>query len=189
MSDLTPYDTGARCQPVAHRPDLKDPDSYGLVDFDNDESATVATAWVSRDPSDQYRLTVEPAGDNQGLQISVQAPSVTLWASDLVCGDILIGDHGGRSQIHDIEESATSPGMLLIETEHGPLYLRPSENCTIVNSEPRTDPLSDKIYYVIKNGAPTGDSVRAPDYDVAHVMAVARHGRDVDVTEGPPKED
>ena len=51
---LTPYDTGARLKPTIW-PVLNDPDAngpysrYGKVDFDNDESATVLTVYVTPD--------------------------------------------------------------------------------------------------------------------------------------------
>lgn len=48
MHGLTPYDTGARCQPKVwplHAGEDNE-DRYGKVDFDNDESATVTTVYV-----------------------------------------------------------------------------------------------------------------------------------------------
>ena len=42
---LTPYDRGTRLEPQLW-PLGDDPDSYGRVDFDNDESATVLTAYA-----------------------------------------------------------------------------------------------------------------------------------------------
>ena len=54
--NLTPYDRGTRLEPQL-RPLGDDPDSYGRVDFDNDESATVLTAYVERE-GDGYAMHV-----------------------------------------------------------------------------------------------------------------------------------
>jgi hypothetical protein len=43
---LTPYDTGVRLEPRLWRPDPTDHDSYGRVDFENDESTTEMTVYV-----------------------------------------------------------------------------------------------------------------------------------------------
>lgn len=57
---LTPYDTGERAQPIPWVSSIDrtrdrvngvaDSDRYGRVDFDDDESRTVATVRVSKDP-------------------------------------------------------------------------------------------------------------------------------------------
>lgn len=39
----------------------------------------------------------------------------------------LVGDNGGLSTIYSTEQSNSLPGMLLVTTEHGPLYLDPDE--------------------------------------------------------------
>lgn len=57
---LTPYDTGARCEPRSWQPD--DPsviaamrsgesDDIGKVDFDDDTNETVVTVYVAKDPA------------------------------------------------------------------------------------------------------------------------------------------
>lgn len=60
MSDLTPYDTGARLQPRAWVPALN-PGNYGKVDFENEESATVLTLHVER-AGDGYKIVVDHDG-------------------------------------------------------------------------------------------------------------------------------
>lgn len=55
-NDLTPYDRGSRLEPQLW-PFGEDPDSYGRVDFDNEESRTVLTAYVERE-ADGYALHV-----------------------------------------------------------------------------------------------------------------------------------
>jgi len=69
MSDrkLTPYDRGTRLQPHVW-PLRNDADSYGRVDFDNEESATVLTAYVERE-GDGYAMHV--AGMAEPLSLVV----------------------------------------------------------------------------------------------------------------------
>lgn len=51
---LTPYDTGERAQPSVwvlpdrRRPEEFDADRYGKVDFEDDASETILTAWVEK---------------------------------------------------------------------------------------------------------------------------------------------
>lgn len=65
---LTPYDKGERMQPMPwvspdpRRPEEHDFDRYGRVDFDNDESNTVATVWVSQE---RGRITVHILGHTE----------------------------------------------------------------------------------------------------------------------------
>lgn len=40
---------------------------------------------------------------------------------------VLVGESGGLSAIYGNEESSAMPGLLLVETEHGSLYLDPDE--------------------------------------------------------------
>ena len=66
---LTPYDTGDRLEPQLW-PLGEDPDSYGRVDFDNDESATILTAYVERErEGDGYAMHV--AGMSEPLNLVV----------------------------------------------------------------------------------------------------------------------
>jgi hypothetical protein len=44
---LTPYDTGERLEPQLW-PTSDDPETFGRVDFDDDEGRTVFTAYVER---------------------------------------------------------------------------------------------------------------------------------------------
>ena len=70
MPELTPYDTGQRCEPKVWPAYLSDPDRYGRVDFDNDEGGTVLTAYVESTP-EGYRLVVEPFFDADGIEVSI----------------------------------------------------------------------------------------------------------------------
>lgn len=65
MSNPTPYDTGARLQPMpwhtqpSNLPDDDEADRYGRVDFDNDEGATVLTAYMEPDGNGGYTLHLD----------------------------------------------------------------------------------------------------------------------------------
>ncbi len=53
-------------------------------------------------------------------------------------GDVLIGEHGGRSRITGmIEDSADDPFAVVVETEHGPLHLGEDERYTVEEAGPR----------------------------------------------------
>lgn len=56
---LTPYDTGDRLEPHRWRERPTQPEHYGKVDFDDDESSTVATVHIEKTPSGKYRLVIE----------------------------------------------------------------------------------------------------------------------------------
>lgn len=61
----------------------------------------------------------------------------TVTVRDLVPGDVLVGDAGGRSAITgNIDPSSVVLGALAVETEHGTLYLDPDEE-QIVDREHR----------------------------------------------------
>ena len=73
---LTPYDTGERATPIpwvsgssdfTAMPDGRDPDDFGRVDFEDDESSTVATIHLSRRDDGGYTAHIIPARD--GVQI------------------------------------------------------------------------------------------------------------------------
>ena len=68
----TPFDTGERCEPVIWdpaNPNFDEETDFGKVDFENDESATVAVVYVKR-TEDGYALVVEPIDDT--LEIIVE---------------------------------------------------------------------------------------------------------------------
>ena len=70
MPELTPYDTGARCEPKPWPVNPAHPDSYGRVDFENDESATVLNIHVES-TDDGYRVVVEPLVDEDMVEVVV----------------------------------------------------------------------------------------------------------------------
>ena len=49
----------------------------------------------------------------------------------LESGQILVGEAGGLSEIFEVKESSSSPGLLSVETEHGVLYLDPENEYII----------------------------------------------------------
>jgi hypothetical protein len=51
--------------------------------------------------------------------------------TDLAAGHVLVGDAGGLSEVYDIEDSSSIPGLLAVETEHGMLYLDPENDYTV----------------------------------------------------------
>jgi hypothetical protein len=55
---LTPYDTGDRLEPQPWGRDV-DHGHYGKVDFDNEESATVATVWIEATGNGTYVLRMD----------------------------------------------------------------------------------------------------------------------------------
>lgn len=68
--NLTPYDTGQRAEPKVWSitdPDAEpgsviwgiDQDRYGKVDFDDEESITLATVWMERNEHGQIVLHIE----------------------------------------------------------------------------------------------------------------------------------
>lgn len=66
---LTPYDTGARAEPKLWP--LTEDDNYGRVDFDNDESATLASVHLEPNPSGGYTLKVTSFIEPEDLTVEV----------------------------------------------------------------------------------------------------------------------
>lgn len=58
MSNLTGYDTGEVLEPVTWSTS-SNPDDLGKVDFDNDESATVASLRIVKDPEREDHYVIE----------------------------------------------------------------------------------------------------------------------------------
>lgn len=60
--------------------------------------------------------------------------SVNVKGSELNEMHVLVGTYGGRSAVENVEPSSSLPGKLLVETEHGPLYLDPDEEYAVLVS-------------------------------------------------------
>lgn len=73
--ELSPYDTGARCEARAWLPygtkvrPASPAANFGKVDFDDDEGGTVAMAYVEKNPDGSYTLHVESMLDNGQLTV------------------------------------------------------------------------------------------------------------------------
>ena len=69
MTALTPYDTGQRLQPMTWS--LDDPDRYGLVDLDDDESSTVFTLVGKKrdDGGPGHLLSIETHSEDSIVEI------------------------------------------------------------------------------------------------------------------------
>ncbi|MFF8918018.1 hypothetical protein ACF08M_33130 [Streptomyces sp. NPDC015032] len=75
QSELSPYDTGARCEPKLWQPDSEavaavmrsgEAEDIGNVDFTNEEDCTVVTAHVSRGDDGMYTVHLMPmCGDDE----------------------------------------------------------------------------------------------------------------------------
>lgn len=76
---LTPYDTGARCEPRPWQPDhpsvisamrTGEAEHIGKVDFDDDTNETVVTVFVAKDPgTGRHVVHVIPFVDDADLEI------------------------------------------------------------------------------------------------------------------------
>jgi len=68
--ELTPYDTGARCEPsVWEEKHRESDDDYGKVDFNTDEDYTVATLWIERRETPSYTGYVLKGHTNEPLGV------------------------------------------------------------------------------------------------------------------------
>jgi hypothetical protein len=46
---------------------------------------------------------------------------------------VLVGESGGLSAIYEVGASSAMPGLVRVETEHGPLYLDPDETYPVLD--------------------------------------------------------
>lgn len=78
--ELTPYDTGARCEPKLWQPDHSsvitamrsdETDDIGNVDFEDDAGETVVTIHVSRNDDGTYTVHVIPLVGEAELEIEL----------------------------------------------------------------------------------------------------------------------
>lgn len=79
---MTPYDTGTRCEPQLWQSDRADvlevmrhgdAEDIGNVDFDDDESHTVATVHVSGNDDGTWTVHVMPLVADDELEIEVHS--------------------------------------------------------------------------------------------------------------------
>lgn len=75
--ELSPYDTGARCEakpwiPYGERVTHATPaESFGKVDFDDDEGSAVCVAYVERGEDGGYTLHVEPLCEDERVRVAI----------------------------------------------------------------------------------------------------------------------
>lgn len=80
---------------------------------------------------------------------------------DLIPGDVLVGDAGGRAKITgDIEPSNLVMGCIAVETEHGTLYLDPDEEQVV--DRPVNHPDQPTVIVRRRFGVWLEDAVQAP---------------------------
>lgn len=58
--------------------------------------------------------------------------TVTILAANLEPGNVMLGHAGGTSMVDNVERSSARPGLLLVETEHGALYLDPEAAVSVI---------------------------------------------------------
>lgn len=75
---------------------------------------------------------------------SNKQPTAEVRGCDLAPGDVLVGDSAGRSLINEVAPSFSMPGLLVVETEHGPLYLDPDETYLVIDKDGQAAGRSDR---------------------------------------------
>jgi hypothetical protein len=58
-----------------------------------------------------------------------------MLASEIDDTMVLVGESGGLSAVYDSEESLAMPGVQLVTTEHGPLYLDPGTRYAVLDTD------------------------------------------------------
>ena len=61
--------------------------------------------------------------------------TTTKLASALTNEDTLVGESGGLSSVYEVEPSNRMVGLLVVTTEHGPLYLDPDQSYEVLDPE------------------------------------------------------
>lgn len=62
-------------------------------------------------------------------------PTRLVLGDDLNGSMTLVGESGGLSSIYSVSPSSSLPGLLVVETEHGPLYLDPDMEYDVLDME------------------------------------------------------
>lgn len=60
--------------------------------------------------------------------------TVSMYVTELEPGDVLVGSYGGHSSVEDVAPSSARPGLYVVETEHGALYLDPELEVEVLAS-------------------------------------------------------
>ncbi|MBK3582658.1 hypothetical protein JHN49_02640 [Streptomyces sp. MBT57] len=85
--ELSPYDTGARCEPKLWQPNSDavaeamrsgDAESIGNVDFTDDEDRTVVTVHISRADNGVFTVHLMPASGDDQIRVELHAAKGTV---------------------------------------------------------------------------------------------------------------
>lgn len=82
----------------------------------------------------------------------------------------LVGESGGLSSVHETKPSNLAPGLLVVTTEHGPLYLDP-DNCypVLATDEQVGDGTpQDRVYLLVHNTDVAGTGLLVAFRDQQH---------------------
>ncbi|MFI1408806.1 hypothetical protein ACH4Y0_02530 [Streptomyces sp. NPDC020707] len=78
--ELSPYDTGARCEPKLWQPNSEtvakamrsgDAEDIGNVDFTNDEDSAIVTVHVSRSDDGMYTVHLMPTCNEDQIRVEL----------------------------------------------------------------------------------------------------------------------
>lgn len=69
-------------------------------------------------------------------------PTLSKAALDLTGGDVLLGDAGGTTTVHETRHNSLIPGFVSVETEHGYLVLDEDRDITFAVIDETTTPFS-----------------------------------------------
>ncbi|WP_329142850.1 hypothetical protein OIU91_04285 [Streptomyces sp. NBC_01456] len=80
MPELSPYDTGSRCEPKFWQPNSEavaevmrsgEAEDIGNVDFTTDEDSTIVTVHVSRSEDGMYTVHLMPMCDDDQIRVEL----------------------------------------------------------------------------------------------------------------------
>lgn len=81
---------------------------------------------------DDRDVTYEVIDETTTPHVPGERPDTTSKASlALTGGDVMIGDAGGTSLVHEIRPGSLLPGFVTVETEHGTLLLDDEPEVTV----------------------------------------------------------
>lgn len=82
-------------------------------------------------------------------------PTKLIPPADLDSTHVLVGESGGLCAIYDNDgNSNVMPGLIRLETEHGPLYLDPDEPAPVLDLSPREGVMFGQEMAVLPAAAP-----------------------------------
>lgn len=61
--------------------------------------------------------------------------TIIVAGTNLECGQVLVGEMGGLSNVYEVNPSSSIPGLLAVETEHGFLYLDPDGEYAVLEEK------------------------------------------------------